>query len=170
MRYLTLDLLDPRSCPCCPDFGAIGHRFEAHPEPILVEPQAPVAGAPIRAHVSWFHLGEEVVGVSSAITVNGSVILIHGDVEVDIDPPTLPSFYSFTAGLPPLEAGTYRAQYWARDVMPGLPLGDYELQGEVVFAVQGSAIPADGPASRAVMVVALAGAALVLLRRRLGPG
>jgi hypothetical protein len=164
MQQLALDILDPRSCPCCPDFGAFGHNFVAHSEPIVIDPATPMVDEPSRALVNWVSPQSGVAGVTSSVGVNGNLILIYGDVDVDLSPSSLPGFYSFATDLPPLPPGSYRAQYWAREMLSGEPLEDYALQGEIQFSVQ-APIPAGGPLSWVILVIALAGAALFLLRQ-----
>ncbi len=164
MRQLTLDLHDPQSCPCCPDFGSLVHKIVAHSEPILIDPAAPLVNSPSRALVNWVSPQSGVTGVTSSVAIDGNLILIYGDVEVDPSPSSLPGFYSFTTDLPPLPPGSYRAQYWARELLSGEPLEDYVLQGGVEFSVQ-APIPAGGPLSWVILVLALAGAAVFLLRQ-----
>jgi hypothetical protein len=161
---VSVDVQDPGDCPCCPDAPTTTHILNADAEPVLIAPGRPSAGESFQAEVNWFHPWAPVSGVETNVSLEGDLIRIDGDVTVEIDGDWVSGFYSASVDVPGLPPGIYRAQYWARPVMPGTPDQPYELQGEVTFQVQAPAIPADGVVPRLLLILGIAMVAMLALR------
>jgi hypothetical protein len=149
----------------CNEIASNSFDIEAVAEPLRVVPLVPRAGEPARALVDWYTTSGEVVAANGTATVTPGLVVIHGDVEVTgSQPDNLVSFYSMALDLPPLAAGTYQVQYWARHLSGGTPVDDYQLQGGLQLIVQGL-IPTTSALGQLLLIIGIGLVAVLVLRR-----
>ncbi len=148
-----------------------GFVIKAQAEPLVVSPLSPKAGEPFQALVAWDGYSDRPIAGSGFAVVDGSTVLVYGNVEVDgtftwVFDPTDANLYSFAVDIPPLSAGRYQARYLVRHLLDGEPQGDYVAVGEALsFTVQGC-VPATGLVGRLMLVLVLTLSGTLLLSRR----
>jgi hypothetical protein len=102
---VSVDVQDPRDCPCCPDAPTTTHLLNADAEPVLIAPGRPMANEQFQAEVNWFYPWAPVSGVATGVSVEGDLIRIDGDVSVEIDGDWVSGFYSASVDVPGLPPG-----------------------------------------------------------------